>query len=153
MPGWLRYTPAVPGPPERPRLKDVAERAEVSLTAASLVLNGKAGASIPDETKARIITAASELGYRPNALARGLRIGRSGTIGLISDVIATTPFAGAMTQGAQDAAWEAGTLILLVNTGNVKSIEATALELLRDRHVEGVIYATMYHTEIGRAHV
>lgn len=129
----------------RPLLRDVAERAQVSITAASLVLNGKAGSSIPQETQQRILAAAAHLGYRPNALARGLRSGRSATIGLISDVIATTPFAGAMIQGAQDAAWEAGKLILLINTGRDRTIEATALELLHERHVEGVIYATMYH--------
>ncbi|CAN5602953.1 LacI family DNA-binding transcriptional regulator [soil metagenome] len=135
-------------PRKRTVLKDVAQRAEVSLTAASLVLNGKAGPSIPEETQARILAAATELGYRPNALARGLRSGLSATIGFISDEIATTPFAGAMIQGAQDAAWEAGKLLLLINTGRDPVIEATALELLHERHVEGVIYATMYHQVI-----
>ena len=131
--------------PKRPVLKDVADRAGVSQTAVSLVLNGKAGTNIPAETQARIVAAAEELGYRPNALARGLRSGRSATIGLVSDEIATTPFAGAMIQGAQDAAWEAGKLLLLINTGRDKDIEATGLDLLHERHVEGVIYATMYH--------
>ncbi|MFV2064068.1 MAG: LacI family DNA-binding transcriptional regulator, partial [Chloroflexota bacterium] len=134
--------------PRRPVLKDVADRAHVSLTAASLVLNGKAGANIPKATQDRIVAAAAELGYRPNALARGLRSGRSATIGFVSDEIATTPFAGAMIQGAQDAAWEAGKLLLLINTGRDRGIEATALELLHERHVEGVIYATMYHQVI-----
>jgi LacI family transcriptional regulator len=138
----------MPEPRRRIVLKDVAKRAHVSLTAASLVLNGKAGPSIPQETQARILAAAAELGYRPNALARGLRSGLSGTIGFISDEIATTPFAGAMIQGAQDAAWEAGKLLLLINTGRDRAIEATALELLHERHVEGVIYATMYHQVI-----
>lgn len=135
----------MPDVPKRPGLKDVASRAHVSMTAVSLVLNGKAGPNIPKETQARIIAAAADLGYRPNALARGLRSGRSATIGLISDEIATTPFAGAMVQGAQDAAWEAGKLLLLINTGRDLAIEATGLELLHERHVEGVIYATMYH--------
>jgi LacI family transcriptional regulator len=135
-------------PRRRVVLKDVAERAGVSLTAASLVLNGKAGGSIPQETQARIMAAAVELGYRPNAMARGLRSGRSATIGFISDEIATTPFAGAMIQGAQDAAWEAGKLLLLINTGGDRAIESTGLELLQERHVEGVIFATMYHQVI-----
>ena len=129
----------------RPVLKDVANRAEVSLTAVSLVLNGKAGTNIPRDTQARIFAAAAELGYRPNAMARGLRSGQSATIGFISDEIATTPFAGAMIQGAQDAAWEAGKLLLLINTGRDRDIEARALDLLHERHVEGVIYATMFH--------
>ena len=135
-------------PRRRAVLKDVAERAGVSLTAVSLVLNGKAGTNIAKETQARILAAAEELGYRPNAMARGLRSGRSATIGFISDEIATTPFAGAMIQGAQEAAWEAGRLLLLINTGHDRAIEATGLELLQERHVEGIIYATMYHQVI-----
>ncbi len=129
----------------RPVLKDVAQRADVSLTTVSLVLTGKAGANIPEATQARVLAAAAEIGYRPNAMARGLRRGRSDTFGFISDEIATTPFAGAMIQGAQDAAWEAGIVLLLVNTGRDRRIEARGLELMHERQVDALIYATMYH--------
>ncbi len=132
----------------RPLLRDVAESANVSVTTVSLVLNGKAGASIPGETQARVQAAARELGYRPNFLARGLRRRKSDTFGFISDEIATTPFAGAMIQGAQDAAWEAGIVLLLVNTGRDRAIEARALEIMLERQVDAVIYATMYHQVI-----
>ena len=74
------------------------------------------GANIPDATRDRVRNAAREMGYRPNAMASGLRRRTSDTIGLISDVVATTPFAGEMLHGAQDAAWKARKLIMVVNT-------------------------------------
>jgi LacI family transcriptional regulator len=129
----------------RPLLKDVAAHAKVSLTTVSMVLNGKAGPNIPPDTQARVVAAAAALGYRPNAMARSLRRQRSDTIGVISDEIATTPFAGAMLQGAQDAAWAAGVVLLLVNTGRDPDIEARAIEIMLDRQVDAIVYATMYH--------
>lgn len=132
----------------RPRITDVARLADVSVTAVSLVLNRKTDSGIPSDTQARILAAAAELGYRPNAIARGLRSGRSQTIGFVSDVIATTPFAGAMIVGAQEAAWAAGKLLLLINTGRDPAIEARGFELLHDRQVDGLIYATMFHRVI-----
>lgn len=129
----------------RPLLKDVARLAGVSLTTVSIVLNGKAGANIPAQTQARVVAAATQLGYRPNAMARSLRRQRSDTVGVISDEIATTPFAGAMLQGAQDAAWESGVVLLLVNHGHDRDIEARALEIMLERQVDAVVYATMSH--------
>jgi len=129
----------------RPLLKDVASRAEVSLTTVSMVLNGKAGPNIPPDTQARVFAAAAELGYRPNAMARSLRRQRSDTIGVISDEIATTSYAGAMLQGAQDAAWAAGVVLLLVNTGRDRDMEARAIEIMLDRQVDAIVYATMSH--------
>jgi LacI family transcriptional regulator len=133
------------GTRRRPLIRDVAGRAGVSLTTVSLVLNGKAGANIPAETQARVRAAAKELGYRPNAMARGLRRQRSDTIAVISDEIATTPFAGAMLQGAQDAAWATGRVMLLVNTGRDVNLEARAVEAMLDHHVDAVVYARMHH--------
>jgi len=133
----------------RPLLKDVAARAEVSLTTVSMVLNGKAGSNIPPDTQARVVAAAAALGYRPNAMARSLRRQRSDTIGVISDEIATTPFAGAMLQGAQDAAWAAGVVLLLVNTGRDRDMEARAIEIMVDRQVDAIVYATMSHQVVS----
>ena len=68
-------------------------------------------------TRDRVRRAAAEVGYTPNSVARGLRTQRSHTVGLISDRIATTPFAGRMLAGAQDVAREHGYLVFLVDTG------------------------------------
>ncbi|MFQ5426403.1 MAG: LacI family DNA-binding transcriptional regulator, partial [Gaiellales bacterium] len=65
------------------RLADVARAAGVGTSIASRVLNGDPTVSIRPETRERIVTAAAELNYRPNAFARGLKIARTMTIGLV----------------------------------------------------------------------
>ncbi|MDP3177191.1 MAG: LacI family DNA-binding transcriptional regulator, partial [Spirochaetaceae bacterium] len=124
----------------------MADLAGVSTSTVSVVLSGKAAArGIPEATAQRVLAAAAELGYRPNAIASGLRRQTSDTIGFISDVIATTPHAGAMVQGAQDAAWKAGKVLIIVNTGVDPTIEHRAIEAMLQRQVDGLVYATMYH--------
>ncbi|MCD4671749.1 MAG: LacI family DNA-binding transcriptional regulator, partial [Anaerolineaceae bacterium] len=61
----------------------VAERAGVSRTTVSFVLNNVEGAQISAETWQRVILAAEELGYVPDAAAQSLASGKSQTIGLV----------------------------------------------------------------------
>ncbi|WP_052668201.1 LacI family DNA-binding transcriptional regulator [Nitriliruptor alkaliphilus] len=126
------------------RLADVAKRAGVSNTTASVVLNGK-GERIPVATQRRVEDAAAELGYKANGLARSLRLQRSLTLGLISDQIASLPFAGALIRGAQEAAWEAGFMLVVVDTDADEERERRAIEDMRQRQVDGYLYATVYH--------
>ena len=129
-------------------LKDVAEAAGVSAATASIVLNGLAEGRVSEEVANRVIATAEDLNYRPNLTARSLRTQESKTIGLISDHIATTPFAGQMLAGAQDVAWRNGWLLLLINTENDKNLEDAATKALIQRNVDGFIYASMYHREV-----
>lgn len=71
--------------PTTATIRDVARQAGASTAAVSAVLNGTGRSSIRvgPETRARITTAATELGYRPNPLARGLVTGRTGVLGLV----------------------------------------------------------------------
>lgn len=129
-------------------MKDVAKRAGVSQTTVSFVLNHVEGSNIPVETQGRIFAAIEELGYRPNAMARHLRSSRTNTIGFVSDVVATTPFAGQIIQGAQDAAWAQNYLLLVVNTGDNAAVTNAAVDTLLERRVDGILYATMYHRAV-----
>src|SRR5690606_9611187 len=65
----------------RPTMADVAERAGVSRTLVSFILDGKPGAS--DETRRRVLAIAGEIGYRPDSAARLLAQGRSRTLGVM----------------------------------------------------------------------
>jgi len=130
-------------------MKDVADLAGVSRTTVSFVLNKKPGTNIPTNTQKRIWSAVEKLGYRPNALARGLRAQSTHTIGFISDEIATTPYAVRILEGAQERAWDAGKLLLTVNTGGDRAIKKAGIEKLLERQVDGIIYATMYHREMN----
>ena len=73
-----------------PTMADVARRAGVSHQTVSRVLNNHP--SVRPDTRARVLKAIEELGYRPNAAARGLRTQRTQMFGFLSDHIATSPF-------------------------------------------------------------
>jgi LacI family transcriptional regulator len=129
-------------------IKDVAALAGVSVTTVSHVLNDAPGKRIAGDTRARVRQAADQLGYAPSSVARNLRLQRSQMLALISDEIATTPYAGRMILGAQEAASKAGWLLMLVNTGSDSEFEAAEIQALRQRQVDGFLYATMYHREV-----
>lgn len=126
-------------------IKDVAAAAGVSVATVSNILNRVEGKRASQETRERVLRVAEELGYAPNGLARGLRTQRSHTIGFISDEIATTPNASRMVLGAQETAAAHGVVLLLVNTGGDEQMERRSIEMLLQRQVDGVLYATMYH--------
>ncbi|WP_277207439.1 LacI family DNA-binding transcriptional regulator [Isoptericola croceus] len=128
----------------RARISDVAQVARVSTSTVSLVLNGRTERISP-ATQERVREAAATVGYTPNFVARGLRTQRTRTLGLVSDQIATTPFAGRMLAGAQDAAREHGHLLILVDTGGDPGVEADAVRALAGQQVDGMIYAAMWH--------
>lgn len=137
----------MPKKKKRTSMQDVADAAGVSRTTVSFVINKVPNANIPKETQDRVWTAVETLGYRPNWMARGLRSQRTHTIGFISDVVATTPHATHMIQGAQDLAWEHETLLMLINVGDDQDLKMAAVNMLLERQVEGIIYATMFHRQ------
>jgi LacI family transcriptional regulator len=126
-------------------MQDVARLAGVSQTTVSFVVNDTPNANIPQETRERVLAAVKELGYRPNAIARGLRARSTETIGFISDEVATTPYAGQIIQGAQDLAWQYQKVLLLISTGGHRDMKQAAIDIMLDRQVDGILYATMYH--------
>jgi LacI family transcriptional regulator len=78
-------------------------------------------------------------------MARGLRTQRTSTIGLLSDHVATTPYAGQIILGAQEAGHRRGWIMLMFNTGGDPQAEQRDAAALLDHQVEGVLYASMYH--------
>ena len=85
-------------------MKQIAKRAGVSISTVSLVLNNRDIGRVSPDVAERVRDIAAELGYLTNRLASGLRTSSTRTIGFLSDEVATTPFAGRMIEGAQDAA-------------------------------------------------
>jgi LacI family transcriptional regulator len=130
---------------KRISIKDVAERAGVSVTTVSHVLNAVPGKRISDETRSRVRRAADELSYRPNSVARSLRLQRSQILAMVSDQIATTPHAGLIILGAQEAASKHGWLLMLVNSGGDRETERAEIQALQQRQVDGFLYASMFH--------
>ncbi|MFJ9629615.1 LacI family DNA-binding transcriptional regulator [Streptomyces sp. NPDC091280] len=127
----------------RPTSRDVARLAGVSHTAVSFVFNGRAEGNLSSATQERIREAAARLGYRPDPVARGLRRRRTAVIGLVTDEIASSPFAGRLLRGAMETAWDSDHLVLTVDSGGDPVKEDAAVAELLDRRVDGIIYAAM----------
>jgi LacI family transcriptional regulator len=130
--------------PPRVTLRDVAERAGVSRTTASFVTTGRRDMGISAQAEERVNKAARELGYRPSLLARGLRTKLSQTIGLISDVVATEPYAGGLIRGSMYTAVHHKQLMLIGESGGDSNVEDQLIHDMLDRGVDGFIYAAMW---------
>jgi LacI family transcriptional regulator len=135
-------------PDRLPTMNDVAKLAGVSQTTVSFVVNNVPNKGIPEETRQRILAAIKQLGYRPNAFAKSLRLGRSNILGFLTDEIATSPYTGKIIQGAQAGAGTSGKILFLANTCGDSEVEQLDLETMLEHQVDGIIYATMSHHEI-----
>lgn len=136
------------GHPANVTMRDVAKAAGVSIATVSHVVNNKSGARIGDDARRRVKDAVAALGYRPNALAKTLSQGTSRFIGLVTDQVATTPFAGQIIHGAQDEAWKHGYVLLVANTDGNTAAENDAIAMMLEHQVHGILYSTWYHREI-----
>lgn len=137
-------------PTRRVGIRDVAAAAGVSVTTVSHVLNETPHTRTSEETRARVKEAAADLGYKPNRLARGLRTQASEMVGLITEEIATTPHAGRIIQGAQEAAARRGLTLAIVNSALNRDVDVDPqpVRALMERQADGFIYATVYHDEV-----
>jgi len=133
----------------RATLADVARLAGLSKAAASMVLNGREGTRLSPEAHRRVFAAAEELGYRPNVAARSLRTQKTSTIAFVSDIVASTRFAGGLIRGAIDAARERDHVLLITETQGDAAFEKQAIDAMLDRQVDGVIYAAMATRQLG----
>lgn len=120
----------------RPTLHDVATRAGVSKSLVSLALSGSPRVS--DDSRARIESAAAELGYRPNAAARSLKVRRSQTIGvLILDL--HNPVFAEILDGVQIEVRKRGYSTMLISGGVDPDIERAEIDTLLRFQIEGLI--------------
>lgn len=122
-------------------LKDVARRAGVDPSTASRVLRNDPNQQVRPETRERILEAARELRYRPNALARGLRTRRTDTIGLVIPSLDNLGFAD-VTHGIQAAAAAARRMVMVIEASAVPdAMQDVSERLVADGRVDGLIAA------------
>ena len=117
-------------------LTDVARLAGVSIATASKALNGRK--QVKAETRARVIEAAERLSFSPNALARGLLAGRTGTVGLITSDLEGR-FSIPILMGAEDAFGSGKTSIFLCDARGDAIREQHHVRALLSRRVDGLI--------------
>jgi len=120
----------------RPTISDVARVAGVSLMSVSRAMNNRPGLS--EETRQRILEVADQLGYRPSSVARALATRQTSTIGLVMPDVAN-PFFAQIARGAEDAAYENGYGVFLINTAEDTDREKAALDSLWQKEIDGAI--------------
>jgi len=118
---------------------DVARKADVSLATVSRVLNNPG--RVKEKTRTRVLEVIKELGYRPNAIARGLASRRSTNIGLIVPTLSRASISE-MTNGIADIADKYRYSVFLNVTHNERELQTDSWENMIASQVDGVLLAS-----------
>ncbi|MDR3190307.1 MAG: catabolite control protein A [Lactobacillaceae bacterium] len=134
---------------------DVAREAKVSMATVSRVVNGNS--NVKQETKEKVEAVINDLGYRPNAVARGLASRKTTTIGVILPDVTDHYFAE-LARGIDDVAQMYHYQIILANSDESKDKELQVLDNLLGKQVDGIIFMgnminEKVRTEFDRADV
>jgi Transcriptional regulators len=124
-----------------PNIKDVANMAGVSATTVSAYLNKSA--PVNGETGKKIKNAITKLGYRPNLIARSLKIKNTKVIGIIFPDIENAFFTHLILK-AEEIAYKNGYSVILCNTDQSISKEKEYVELLKGKQVDGYLIITTF---------
>lgn len=124
----------------RPTMADVARLAGVSLKTASRVLNGEP--HVADHTAAKVQTAADQLGFRPNVIARELRLGaRSTTVGLVIGDVAN-PFYARLARGVERRLRAEGLQLVTASSDEDPDAERALTSEMLERRVRALLLVT-----------
>jgi LacI family transcriptional regulator len=119
-----------------PTMRDVAERAGVSIQTVSCVVNEKG--NISPRTRKRVLKAIAELHYRPHHIARSMRTRQTGLLGmLILDI--TNPVHSVIASAVESAAYARGYKVVLYNVSENAEREQECLEASAEGLVDGLI--------------
>lgn len=119
------------------KIVDVAKEAHVSVATVSRVVN-----DIPlvnEDTKQRVLNAIEKTGYKPNAIARSLKIQKTNTLGIMIPDIAN-PLYTEIVRGAEDASAIYKYNIIISNTDFSDNREEDSLDVLVEKQCDGIIY-------------
>ena len=117
-------------------LSDVARRAGVSIATASKALNGRE--DVAPSTRQRVLEVAESLSFTPNAMARGLLVGRTGTVGLLTSDLEGR-FMLPILMEAEDAFGAGQVNVFLCDARGDTIREQHHLKALLSRRVDGII--------------
>jgi LacI family transcriptional regulator len=119
---------------------DVARLAGVHVSTVSRVLRDSPQLNIRPETRLRIQRAAEELRYRPNAVARALRLATTGTLGMLVPSL-RNPVYSEITRGAFERAWERSFVVVIAEDGGGGAAERAYERLVQAGRIDGLLIA------------
>lgn len=120
-------------------IKDIARELNISATAVSFILNGKAKEKrISAEVVKKVEKFVAKTGYKPNSLARSLRTGKTHTIALMIEDIAN-PFFANIARQIEEKAYKSGYKIIYSSSDNNSEKTKELIQMYRERHVDGYI--------------
>ncbi|HET7657658.1 MAG TPA: LacI family DNA-binding transcriptional regulator [Bacillales bacterium] len=122
-----------------PTIKDVAKKANVSTATVSRILNDLPGYT--EETKEKVLRTIDELGYHPNAVARGLIKKKTQTIGVLFPDVSSS-FSSEILNGIEDACNKAGHSVIVCNTASNGVRTQKYLQVLNEKRVDGMIFTS-----------
>ena len=117
-------------------MRQIAERADVSIGTVSHVINGTA--KVREKLRLRVLEAIRSLGYQPSQLGRGLRRNQTSMLGMIIPDV-TNPFFPAVVRGVEDVAYKRSYRVVLCNTDNDPHKETSYLNELRSYRPAGLL--------------
>src|SRR5208283_2593245 len=130
----------MPNPPSAPvRLKDIAQDLNVSVMTVSKVVRGCA--DVGPETRSRVLARVKELNYQPNWVARSLAARRTFMVGLVVPDLMHSFFAE-IAKGITSAMRPLGYDVVICNSEEDASLEASEIDRLLARQVDGLILAS-----------
>lgn len=130
------------------RLKDIAEKANVSINTVSKVLRN--APEVAPATRTRIRRLAEEMGYVPDSLAQGLRNGTTKLLGLVISTT-TDPVFSRMVMAIEERAHQIGYDIVLGHSLNIPEREEEVIRRLLSRRVDGLMLSPVYRLETRAA--
>lgn len=137
-----------------PTSSEVARLAGVSRTTVSFVLNGVRNQGISEATRERVLAAARELGYEPNAAARTLAGGGTGTVALViprAEHLYTDAYLGRLSASINQECHRHGLKMLIESSDEEGRDPGAFVDLVRSRRIDGLIVVNPGAD--GRAHL
>ncbi|MDX5476415.1 MAG: LacI family transcriptional regulator [Bacillaceae bacterium] len=123
----------------KPTIKDVAQKANVSIATVSRILNNQPGYS--EKTKEKVLKVIEEMGFHPNGIARGLVNKRTKTIGVLLPNVASS-FTSKLLNGLEESAHENDYSMIICNTDHNGKRTLDYLRVLGEKKVDGLIFVS-----------
>ncbi|MFW5898166.1 MAG: LacI family DNA-binding transcriptional regulator, partial [Halanaerobium sp.] len=125
-------------------IKDVAKKAGVSIASVSRVINDSK--PVAPETKEKILKVIDETGYKPNAMARGLKKNESGLIGLITPDMQNGTFSE-LVKGIESVTEKNSMSLIVANSKGEIEKELKSLHIFKEQQLDGIIFSGVKFTQ------